>query len=387
MVQEGSRASASEPERRAIESRPLESGNDADSFFSPRFKSAAAMAGWDEEALLIASLVVDDTPEREFQQKKRSVLHCKSPTSGSRRKRRTSTSIISIPVAVLDLDAEEPTVRDDATKQDPETAEAEPKKSNSLIEQKAGDSSLSCSTLPCIDKLREELSCAICLEICFEPSTTPCGHSFCKKCLRSAADRCGKRCPKCRQLISNGRSCTVNTVLWNTIQLLFPQEVEARKVVAKECSSHEKKVQDPENAFYSSLQNHNTQATDTSSRRGSSSRRRGEITVRDDEDGERDNRVMQQAASLNAESRVPSRMHRKSIRSMRMTTRDADVSSRRGTPDQDQDAALALRLQREEFMEAFRDTPVQTRRSSLSLARANLRAMASRAAVSRHQNL
>ncbi|KAI4330426.1 hypothetical protein MLD38_028716 [Melastoma candidum] len=42
------------------------------------------------------------------------------------------------------------------------------------------------------------------LEICFEPSTTPCGHSFCRKCLRSVADKCGKRCPKCRQLISNG---------------------------------------------------------------------------------------------------------------------------------------------------------------------------------------
>ena len=78
--------------------------------------------------------------------------------------------------------------------------------------------------------LKEELSCAICLEICFEPSTTPCGHSFCKKCLRSAADKCGKRCPKCGQLISNSRSCTVNTVLWNTIQLLFPQ-VEARKAI------------------------------------------------------------------------------------------------------------------------------------------------------------
>lgn len=25
------------------------------------------------------------------------------------------------------------------------------------------------------------------------------------------------------------RSCTVNTVLWNTIELLFPQEIEARK--------------------------------------------------------------------------------------------------------------------------------------------------------------
>ena len=78
MVSEGSTASASE-------SKPLGIANDADSFLSPRFKSAAAMAGWDEEALLFASLVVDDTPEREFQQKKRSVLQRKSPASGSRR--------------------------------------------------------------------------------------------------------------------------------------------------------------------------------------------------------------------------------------------------------------------------------------------------------------
>lgn len=81
----------------------------------------------------------------------------------------------------------------------------------------------------CMDKLREELSCTIFLEICFEPSTTLSGHSFCKKCLRLGADKCGKKCPKCRQLISNGRSCNVDTVLWNPIQLLFPQEVEARK--------------------------------------------------------------------------------------------------------------------------------------------------------------
>ncbi|KAH0897410.1 hypothetical protein HID58_046978 [Brassica napus] len=32
--------------------------------------------------------------------------------------------------------------------------------------------------LPCINKLRDELSCAICLEICYEPSTTTCGHRY-----------------------------------------------------------------------------------------------------------------------------------------------------------------------------------------------------------------
>lgn len=44
-------------------------------------------------------------------------------------------------------------------------------------------------------------------------------------------------------------------------------------------------------------------------------------------------------------------------------------------PVQDEDAALALRLQREEFMEAFVAAPAE-RRSSITTARANLRAMA-----------
>lgn len=49
---------------------------------------------------------------------------------------------------------------------------------------------------------------------------------------------------------------------------------------------------------------------------------------------------------------------------------------------QDEDAALAVRLQREEYMEAFRpsdEQPPQQRNSSTHLARANLRAIASRA--------
>lgn len=44
-----------------------------------------AMAGWDEEAILIASLVVDDTPERESKQKKRPESGLKTPQTYSRR--------------------------------------------------------------------------------------------------------------------------------------------------------------------------------------------------------------------------------------------------------------------------------------------------------------
>lgn len=67
------------------ESDPLVGGQSQNDVFSPRFKSVAAMAGWDEEALLIASFVVDDTPDRESKHKKRSDLLFKTPPSNSRR--------------------------------------------------------------------------------------------------------------------------------------------------------------------------------------------------------------------------------------------------------------------------------------------------------------
>ena len=57
------------------------------SLISPRFKSAAAMAGWDEEAILLATLIVEDTPDRDrdSKQKRRFVLNSKSPLSNSSR--------------------------------------------------------------------------------------------------------------------------------------------------------------------------------------------------------------------------------------------------------------------------------------------------------------
>ncbi|XP_057542301.1 E3 ubiquitin-protein ligase ORTHRUS 2-like isoform X2 [Amaranthus tricolor] len=292
--------------------------------FSPRFKSVAAMAGWDEEALILASLVVEDTPERNLKNKKRSDLCFNSPPTSSRRKRRRARPD-SIPIPILNLDEDEDFV--DTNKKAEKGKSDSPKKieEKSKEEEKEKTACSSSSTLDCMDRLRDELSCAICLEICYEPSTTPCGHSFCKKCLKAAADKCGKKCPKCRQLISNGRSCNINTVLWNTIQLLFPKEVESRKEAAA-----------------ASL---NSRTTDD---RRNTSERTSSLSNR----------------SNNNSNRYMTRR----LRPLR--SEDAGLSSRRGVPDQDEDAALALRLQREEFMEIYRGS---------SLARDNLRAMARRA--------
>ncbi|XP_019230483.1 PREDICTED: E3 ubiquitin-protein ligase rnf168-like [Nicotiana attenuata] len=197
----------------------------------------------------------------------------------------------------------------------------------------------------------------ICLEICFEPSTTPCGHSFCRKCLRSAADKYGKKCPKCRQLISNGRCCTVNTVLWNTIQLLFPKDVEARKA-AGFLNSREAEHQSP--ARIASHSNISRSRTDRVP------------ALHSPESGSRDPQRMN--------SHV---MRRQIVRPSGMSSRGGDINLRTRTglpPSQDQDAALALRLQREEFTATLRTRRSDEQyRNSLALARSNLRAMASRA--------
>ncbi|KAL6136155.1 hypothetical protein ACLB2K_061456 [Fragaria x ananassa] len=133
----------------------------------------------------MASLIVDDTPEQDTKQKKRSVFRSKTtpPTNSSRRKRRVQRkSPVSIPVGVLDLDSVE-TTKEESVKEkvEPEIVVVNEEKKRRENEKKGESSGASCSSsnLPCIDKLRDELSCAICLEICFEPSTTPCGHSAC----------------------------------------------------------------------------------------------------------------------------------------------------------------------------------------------------------------
>ncbi|DBA87710.1 TPA: hypothetical protein ACH3X1_004713 [Trebouxia sp. C0004] len=50
------------------------------------------------------------------------------------------------------------------------------------------------SRLACIKQLEQEMTCSVCLDICVRPCTTPCGAPIC-----------------------------INTVLWNTIKLLFPK--------------------------------------------------------------------------------------------------------------------------------------------------------------------
>lgn len=46
--------------------------------------------------------------------------------------------------------------------------------------------------------LQEAFTCAICLDVAVRPCTTTCGHTFCRRCLRSALSVGQNRCPSCR---------------------------------------------------------------------------------------------------------------------------------------------------------------------------------------------
>ncbi|KAI3926785.1 hypothetical protein MKW92_014147 [Papaver armeniacum] len=286
----------------------------------PRFRSVVVMAGWDEEALLEASLVGKDTPERESSEcQKRTNLASKSPQTNSRRIQRYSP--FTNPALVLNLDD------DDIEARVPNCHGPVAGKGNKKCRTEPKFDEVPHANLPCMDKLREELSCAV-------------------------TDKCGKKCPKCRQLIGylfsikvfryalicrNGRSCILNTSLWNTIQLLFPQEVEARKVVEAKNSREEVKEYCKKGLYFKKSKCNVIVSFDSRNQSG-----------------------MSNFMGMNKED---------------------SKSNEVIVPSQAEDAALALRLQREEFMVAFRaaDEPQPQVREEASTARANLRAMASRA--------
>ena len=78
-------------------------------------------------------------------------------------------------------------------------------------------------------KVREELTCVICMDLSTRPTTLPCGHTACRRCLNRALTmgepEPQKRCPSCRAPMPAGMPpLALSTTLKSLAELLLPGE-------------------------------------------------------------------------------------------------------------------------------------------------------------------
>ncbi|NWZ34353.1 TRI59 protein, partial [Brachypodius atriceps] len=99
-----------------------------------------------------------------------------------------------------------------------------------------------------MERLEEELTCAICCEIFSDPRVLPCSHTFCRPCLQSLLQSphglpAGRRlsCPSCRALVAvpaaGPEALPVNFALKAVIEKCQQQE-EAAGAEAGTCRAH-----------------------------------------------------------------------------------------------------------------------------------------------------
>ncbi|KAG5843612.1 LON peptidase N-terminal domain and RING finger protein 3-like [Anguilla anguilla] len=81
-----------------------------------------------------------------------------------------------------------------------------------------------------------DLECSLCMRLFYEPVTTPCGHSFCLKCLERCLDHNAK-CPLCKEDLSEylaQRRYSKTLLMENLIANYLPEELAERQIIDKE---------------------------------------------------------------------------------------------------------------------------------------------------------
>lgn len=81
------------------------------------------------------------------------------------------------------------------------------------------------------DRLRTELDCQVCYSLILDPITTPCGHTFCRKCVARVLDH-ADLCPICRRKVGMPaaiQSEPLNNTLVRLIDHFFADQVTARR--------------------------------------------------------------------------------------------------------------------------------------------------------------
>ncbi|XP_031205322.1 LON peptidase N-terminal domain and RING finger protein 3 isoform X2 [Mastomys coucha] len=81
-----------------------------------------------------------------------------------------------------------------------------------------------------------DLECSLCMRLFFEPVTTPCGHTFCLKCLERCLDHNAK-CPLCKDVLLQclpSRKYSKNVIMEELIAKFLPEELKERKRLYEE---------------------------------------------------------------------------------------------------------------------------------------------------------
>lgn len=79
--------------------------------------------------------------------------------------------------------------------------------------------------------IRDELDCQVCYSLISDPLTTPCGHTFCRKCVGLVLNH-SDLCPVCRRKLnmpSTIQAEPINARVAGLMECLFPDQVSARR--------------------------------------------------------------------------------------------------------------------------------------------------------------
>ncbi|OCT65953.1 LON peptidase N-terminal domain and RING finger protein 3 [Xenopus laevis] len=86
----------------------------------------------------------------------------------------------------------------------------------------------------CVDS--SDLDCSLCMRLLYEPVTTPCGHTYCLKCLERCLDH-NPKCPLCKEDLCEYlaiRTFCKTKLMEDLIASYFPDELKDRKAVYEE---------------------------------------------------------------------------------------------------------------------------------------------------------
>lgn len=81
-----------------------------------------------------------------------------------------------------------------------------------------------------------DLECSLCMRLFYEPVTTPCGHTFCLKCLERCLDHNAK-CPLCKDVLLQclpSRKYSKNVIMEELIAKFLPEDLKERRRLYEE---------------------------------------------------------------------------------------------------------------------------------------------------------